>query len=109
MARFRIHPLVEDDVADVLAYTLERFGLGQVHRYEQIIEEALTRLIEHPESGRALKIRAGFFLYSIERRGRRASHQFLYRVLEDGRVEVLRLLHDSMDVARHIPRDIGED
>jgi toxin ParE1/3/4 len=107
--RFRVHPLVEEDIADVLAYTLDRFGLGQYHRYERIIEEALTRLVEHPEIGRALKSRAGFYLYSIGGYGRRASHQFLYRVLEGGRVEVLRLLHDSMDASRHIPRDLGDD
>jgi plasmid stabilization system protein ParE len=53
--RFRIHPLVEEDVAGVLAYTLDRFGLRQYHRYEQIIEEALTRLVEHPEIGRPLR------------------------------------------------------
>jgi len=104
-ARFLTHPLAETDIADVPAYTLERFGARQYHRYEQIIVEALTRLVEHPEIGRALKGRAGFFLYSIGRHGRRASHQFLYRVREDGRVEILRLLHDSMDVSRHVPDD----
>lgn len=109
MTRIRIHPLVEQDIADVLAYTLDCFGLRQYHRYEQLIQGALIHLAEHPEIGRALKTRAAFFLYSIGRRGRRASHQFLYRVLEDGRVEVLRLLHDAMDASRHIPRDLDGD
>ena len=109
MARVRLHPLVEADIEGVLAYTLDRFGLQQYHRYEQIIQEALTRLVERPERGRPLESRAGFFLYSIGRRGRRASHQFLYRVLADGRVEVLRLLHDSMDVSRQIPGGLGND
>lgn len=104
MTRLRVHPLVEEDIAEVLAYTLERFGLGQYHRYERIIQEALTRLVERPEMGRALKTKEGFFLYSIGRRGRRASHRFLYRIADDGAVEVLRLLHDAMDASRHIPK-----
>lgn len=102
--RLRIHPLVEADIEGVLAYTLDRFGLEQCRRYEQLIQEALVRLVERPQIGRELRGRQGFFLHSIGRRGRRASHQFLYRVLADGGVEVLRLLHDSMDVSRQIPR-----
>lgn len=105
--RIRLHPQAEDDIADVLTYTLERFGLQQYGRYEQIIEEALARVAERPDVGRAFPDRAGLFLYSIGRRGRHASHQLLYRLLADGRVEILRLLHDSMDVSRHIPRYVG--
>jgi len=101
--RVRFHPRAEDDIADVLAYTLERFGLQQYQRYEQIIEEALVRVARRPDIGRVVGGRAGLFLYSIGRRGQRASHQLLYRTLADGRVEILRLLHDSMDVSRHIP------
>ncbi len=101
--RIRLHPRAADDIADVLAYTLEQFGLLQYQRYEQIIEEALTRVAQRPDVGRAFPGREGLFLYSIGRRGQRASHQLLYRALQDGRVEILRLLHDSMDVRRHIP------
>ncbi len=107
--RVRLHPRAEDDIADVLAYTMERFGLQQYQRYEQIIEEALARPAQRPDVGRALSGRVGLFLYSIGRRGQRASHQFLYRALADGRVEILRLLHDSMDVSRHIPRYLGDN
>lgn len=102
--RIRLHPLAEEDIADVLAYTLERFGLQQCRLYEQLIEEALARVAQRPGSGREFPDRPGFFLTSIRSRGRRASHQLLYRVIEEERVEILRLLHDSMDVSRHIPR-----
>lgn len=107
--RIRLHPRAEDDIADVLAYTIERFGFHQYQRYEQIIEEALARVAQRPDVGRAFPGRAGLFLHSIGRRGQRASHQLLYRTLADGRVEILRLLHDSMDVSRHIPRYLGDD
>lgn len=101
--RIRLHPLAEDDIAGVLAYTLERFGLQQYQRYEQIIEDALARVAQRPDFGRTFPGRPGLFLYSIGRRGQRASHQLLYRTIADGRVEILRLLHGSMDVSRHIP------
>lgn len=104
MARFVVHPLAEDDIAEVLAYTLERFGLAQYRRYEEAIEEALTALVERPDLGRPLPGRPGFFLHSIARRGRRASHQFLYRVVEGPQIQVLRLLHDAMDPPRHLPK-----
>ena len=37
------------------------------------------------------------------RRGRKARHFVVFRVGTDGTVDVLRVLHDSVDLARHIP------
>ncbi len=39
------------------------------------------------------------------RRGQRARHFFLYRVADDGVVEVARFLYDGMDLAQHLPPD----
>jgi toxin ParE1/3/4 len=41
----------------------------------------------------------------IGRRGRRARHLILFRVVPDGAVEVLRFLHDAMDLPRYLPAD----
>lgn len=38
------------------------------------------------------------------RNGHKARHFVVFRVAEGQILEVLRLLHDSMDLARHLPR-----
>jgi plasmid stabilization system protein ParE len=43
----------------------------------------------------------------IARRGRRGRHFILYRPAQGQVIEVLRILHDAMEMARHIPPDIG--
>lgn len=40
---------------------------------------------------------------------RRPRHLFLFRIAADGAVEVARILHDAMDVARHVPSDFRSD
>jgi hypothetical protein len=35
---------------------------------------------------------------------RRARHVLLYQVTADREIRVVRILHDSMDLARHLPR-----
>ena len=37
----------------------------------------------------------------------RPRHFLLYRIRPDGTVEIGRVLHDSMDVVRHVPDDFG--
>jgi toxin ParE1/3/4 len=39
----------------------------------------------------------------VARQGRRGRHFLVFRQIEDRCIDVLRLLHDGMDLARHIP------
>lgn len=44
----------------------------------------------------------------VARRNRRGRHFILFRATEAGQIQVVRILHDAMDLARHIP-DPAED
>jgi len=99
----RIHPRAVEDMAEVLAYTLEQFGIRQYGRYETAIQSALEHLIEHPNEGRPCPPLPGYLTFHIGQIGRRASHRFLYCIEPNGTVFVLRLLHDHMDFVRHLP------
>jgi toxin ParE1/3/4 len=39
----------------------------------------------------------------IARYGRKASHFVVFRVSEEQVLDILRILHDRMDLSRHIP------
>ena len=70
-----------------------------------MIDLSLRDLIENPETPLARprpEIGRGLRTLRIARPGRRASHFLLYRIAEDGAVEVVRFLHDAMDLPRHV-------
>jgi plasmid stabilization system protein ParE len=101
--RSRQHPLVRADIKSALNRSLADFGVHQRQRYRQGIRAALAYLIANPRHGTACPDAPDLLLLPIARRGSRASHRFLYRIEPDGTVFVLRLLHDSMVPAEHIP------
>lgn len=106
MAKVRISRQAWNDLLDVKAYTLERFGFAQLEEYESLIEEALERIASDPASGRLRpELQAGVRSHHIGQYRRHARHLFFYRVGADGVVEVIRFLHDAMDFARYVSAD----
>lgn len=86
-------------------------------RYEALLEHAILDVAEEPEriESRARpeigpSVRTYHLSHSRNRIGRsevrirRPRHFLLYRVSSD-RVEIGRILHESMDLARHVPTD----
>jgi toxin ParE1/3/4 len=104
MARLVRSPQARRDVAEVLAYTRQRWGTEQALAYAALIREALEALIANPRTGKPRgELGLGVLAHHIAQRGRPARHVLFYRVTARGTVEIIRFLHDSMDVARHLP------
>jgi toxin ParE1/3/4 len=45
----------------------------------------------------------------IARRGRRGRHFLMYRVAQATTIEVVRILHDRMELTRHLPLTEDDD
>lgn len=94
------------DIKDILDWTLLQFGPQQLEIYTDAINDALEVLIEgprvvgvrwHPELGETIAS------MHVARLGRKGRHLIFFRVrAPESAIEVLRILHDSMDVSRHI-------
>ncbi|HEX8916056.1 MAG TPA: type II toxin-antitoxin system RelE/ParE family toxin [Humisphaera sp.] len=100
----RISARARRDIAHALDWSLDQFGDRQQDVYRQLIEDALVRIGSDPEGAparRRAEIGKGRWTLHIGRRGKPARHLFAYRVRADGVVDVARLLHDAMDLARH--------
>lgn len=97
------------DLRNIIHWTGEQFGEKQAMVYKDTIAAALEALTDGPTTvgvKRRSEIANGLFTLQVARRGRRGRHFVLFRVAPKGRVrtiEVLRLLHDSMDLERHVP------
>ncbi|WP_018264928.1 type II toxin-antitoxin system RelE/ParE family toxin [Methylosinus sp. LW4] len=108
--RIRLGAEAERDFLRILQYTAETFGSRQMAIYKATLMDALAELTQGPNVAGSLardEILPGLRTLHLARRGRRGRHFIMYRRAEGRVVEVLRILHDAMDLARHIPSDIG--
>jgi toxin ParE1/3/4 len=88
---------------------VDQFGEAQARIYAETISAALNDLAAGPTIVGARKrddILKGISTLHVARKGRKGRHFVMFRV---GRapdrevIEVLRLLHDAMDLQRHLP------
>lgn len=107
----RIAATAEADFEAILEWTLGQFGNAQVGLYAETLSLAVEALTAGPaQSGVRARpeIGKGMFTLHVAREGRRGRHFVLFRAEANPthpRIDVLRILHDSMDLARHVPED----
>ena len=114
MLRYRLSDAAQADVIDILAWTQEQFGEAARLRYQNLIVAALRDVamqpdrpgsIERPELGAG--VRSWHLRWSRDHMGagagvvRRPRHFLIYRI-EPALLVVGRVLHDAMELARHL-------
>ncbi|MDP1572859.1 MAG: type II toxin-antitoxin system RelE/ParE family toxin [Pseudomonadota bacterium] len=102
----RLTDQAELDLLDISKWIFENFGARQAEYYAETILLAIEALTDGPETlGTKARdeLAPGVRTLHIARHGRHARHFVVFRVADDQVLEVLRLLHDSMDMARHLP------
>lgn len=82
------------------------FGFLQAEIYAQTLALAIDAFRDDgPETIGARErpeIRHGIFTLHVARRKRNASHFLVFQTVTPRTVEILRILHDRMDLARHL-------
>ena len=95
MAEIRLSPAARQDFLEIGDYTRDRWSEAQAERYLRQILAMITEIGTYPLSGSEVKsLRPGY------RRRRSGSHLIFYVILEDGTVEVVRIIHERADVSR---------
>lgn len=109
------------DIEEILLWSYENFGEIPCQRYERLLIQAISDLSsnpEHPSSKLRPELGQGVRTYHLslsrERmdlnlgRVRRPRHFLVYRIrsaatseFPEDHLEIARVLHDSMDIARH--------
>lgn len=88
-------PAAAADIGAVWDYTAETWGLDQADRYVDDIRAACVALAGGERTGRKVDVRDGYLKYPVGR------HLIFFR--QDGPgIVVIRVLHQSMDVDRHL-------
>ena len=91
-----VSPRAQADIDDIWEYTVRRWGERQAETYIGLIKEGVDVIAENPAVGRPCDdVRPGYRRYPV------GSHVLFYRVREED-VVVVRILHQRMDVERHL-------
>lgn len=115
MRPYLVTAAAQRDIESILPWTREHFGEEGKLRYKALLAQAVNDVAEDP--GRAgTQVRSEidsqahtYHLWHRRRRVRRSlggvkspRHFLLFRVQDDGSVEIIRVLHDHMDLAKQL-------
>lgn len=102
----RLADRAAQDVEDILEWTLEQFGALQLATYTVVINDALEALTEGPQLidvRNRPELGDDVATLHVARHGNMGRHQLVFRVDETAcLIEILRVLHDSMELQRHL-------
>ncbi|HEY7804348.1 MAG TPA: type II toxin-antitoxin system RelE/ParE family toxin [Orrella sp.] len=98
----------ELDLLEITIWTAENFGRRQADVYAETITLAIEALHNGPDIlgvDEREEIGPDIRTLHVARNGRKGRHFVVFRGAPRQTIEVLRLLHDSMDLAQHVPPD----
>lgn len=118
MPQYRISNAARADIVDILRLSQAQFGDQARQRYQTLILTALQaiagtpyRIGNHDRDELAPGLRSYHLTYSRQQAKhpygtvKSPRHIVFYRVASDEAIEVVRLLHDAMEVQLHLPND----
>jgi toxin ParE1/3/4 len=96
----RLTAQADQDLEDILDWTLEQFGPLKLESYADVINDALEALNAGPQLidvRRRPELGDDVATLHVARHGNKGRHQLVFRVDETTcLIEILRVLHDSM-------------
>jgi toxin ParE1/3/4 len=97
MQGFVLTRKAKDDLKAIGRYTQETWGHEQRNRYLTMLDEKFHDLAADPMKGRDCSdIREGY------RKHESGKHIIFYRQIENGFIEIVRILHGQMDITTRL-------
>ncbi|NMN95870.1 type II toxin-antitoxin system RelE/ParE family toxin [Antrihabitans stalactiti] len=97
MSKFVLAPAAKADLENIWDYTEKRWNAAQAEEYIRELQRGIERAAANPRIGKACdEIRKGYFKLSV------GSHVLFYRATVEETIDVVRILHQRMDVDRHL-------
>jgi toxin ParE1/3/4 len=93
MPKFFLTEKAKDDLKKIARFTQKRWGKEQRNTYLKSLDSGFQQLGDNPYIGRPCdEIKSGYFKFPT------GSHVVYYRSQTEKQVEIVRILHESMDV-----------
>ena len=97
MTGYVLTPRARRDLSEIWDYSAAQWGTTQADRYVRLIAAACDALASGRATGRSAEaIRPGYLRQTV------GSHVLFYRARKRGRIEIVRILHQRMDIERHL-------
>ena len=95
---YKISKQAEIDLENIWLYTFEEWSINQADHYLDLMMDEIEYISQNPKSGKDYnEIRKGYF------RSRVKSHFIFYRInFKEENLEIIRILHQKMDIESHI-------
>ena len=88
------------DLKEIARYTKSRWGREQCAKYIVAFDKSFQAIAKNPKSGiECDEISAGY------RKRASGSHIIFYRILDNDRVEIVRILHGNMEPWSRLPEE----
>ena len=95
--KYRISEEAKNDLNEIWVKTLHKWSKEQADRYYNLIIDEIDFIADNFMTGRSIKeIRKGYRVTKMK------SHLIFYRKNESNIVEVIRILHQRMDIKKHL-------
>jgi toxin ParE1/3/4 len=97
MPRFVISEKAVEDINGIWVYTAENWSIEQADRYYNLIFDEIEYIAENFERARDFgQIRKGYGVSKVK------SHLVFFRKTKGEEIEVVRVLHERMDIENRI-------
>jgi len=94
---YKISEKAKEDIEKIWLNNFDKWSVEQADRYYNLIMDEIEYLSMNFESGKSLdRIRNGY------RSSRVKSHIIFYRETENRIIEIIRILHQQMDISKRL-------
>jgi toxin ParE1/3/4 len=97
MVKYRLTNKAVDDLTQIWNYTIDKWSENQADKYYQLLLDNFNEVANNPDLGKDYSIITENLL------GFRAGrHIIFYRKIDKNRIEIVRILHEQMDLKQRI-------
>ena len=97
MSNYRITRLAQHDLEKIWEYTIAEWSLNQVEKYLDSLLSSFEAIGDGRIKGKAIdSVRKGY------NKALHGKHYIFFRLSQDKVVEIIRVLHVSMDIEMHL-------
>lgn len=94
---YKIRDKAVSDLEDIWLYTFENWSLEQADRYYNLIISEIEFISDNFYAGKSIEhIKAGYRASKVK------SHLIFYRLNSEKIVEIVRILHERMDIENRL-------
>lgn len=100
ISKYRISEKAISDLEKIWLYTLDKWSRKQADRYHKLVIDEIDFIVRNYDICRRIDfVRPGYRVSKVK------SHLIFFRKTGDNIIEIIRILHQSMDIENRLKED----